>query len=112
MKKFLLLSISIFFQLNLLFSQQWVATFNKSDVQQSLYYEYNWNSLWSKIQSKWDEGYRVIDISYGNGTWVATFNKSDVQQSLQYEYNWNNLWSKIQSKWDEGYRVINISFGY
>jgi len=111
MKKFLLITISLLFQLNLVFSQQWVATFNKGNEQQSIRYETNWNSLWSQIQSKWNEGYDVIDITYGDGTWVATFKKGNEQQSLRYESNWNSLWSQIQSKWNEGYDVIDITYG-
>ena len=60
------------------FAQRWMLTFSKGTGYGPQ--AYNWtargvSNASDKIKDRWDAGYDVVDLAFGNDTWLITFAK-------------------------------------
>jgi len=63
------------------------------------------------IKQRWDEGYHITNLIYGDGIWAAVFS-----QRTNYTYQVLVTGSEfpkdvIEQKWDEGSRVMDLAYG-
>jgi len=64
------------------------------------------------IKLGWDEGYDILDISFGGDYWSLVMDKDiNVGKQRWFTCGYSELKSTIQKYWDEGYRIQDISYG-
>ncbi|HRQ38080.1 MAG TPA: protein kinase [Chloroflexota bacterium] len=63
------------------------------------------------IQAKWDEGFRLTDLAYGNETWASIMSQNSPYGRQTWKTSAAFPGDYIQEKWDEGFRVTNLAYG-
>jgi len=104
----------ILFFCNEIKAQTWFAVYNKSNSVSSWAYEYrpNLSQLEAAIKQRGNNGFNIVDVSYGNGTWFAVFNKSTRVSGWAYDYRSSlpQLESVISKTGNNGYNLIGVNF--
>ncbi|MBL1131396.1 MAG: hypothetical protein D8M54_23250, partial [Chloroflexi bacterium] len=63
------------------------------------------------IQVKWDEGFRMTDLAYGNDVWAAVMSQNSPYGRQTWKTSALFPGDTIQQKWDEDFRVTNLIYG-
>ncbi|MDM8525860.1 S41 family peptidase [Desulfococcaceae bacterium HSG8] len=63
------------------------------------------------IQEKWDEGYDISKMAYGDGSWTVVMSQGSGYdyQSYYADYYFPEVY--IYGEWDEGYHITDLSYG-
>ncbi|MCL4265580.1 MAG: serine/threonine protein kinase [Anaerolineae bacterium] len=63
------------------------------------------------IQVKWDEGFRITDLAYGDDAWATIMSQNSPYGRQTWKTSALFPGDTIQEKWDEGFRVTNLTYG-
>ncbi|NER82555.1 MAG: S8 family serine peptidase [Leptolyngbya sp. SIO1D8] len=76
------------------------------------------NSFTQQIEERWDQGYELTDVEYGDGRWFGVFGQTDRPNAYSYSIKTNDTEAKINSftqqieeRWDQGYELIDVEYG-
>jgi serine/threonine-protein kinase len=63
------------------------------------------------IQTKWDEGFRVTDLAYGNENWAMVMTQNSPYGRQAWKTSVAFPGDYIEEKWAEGFHVTSLAYG-
>ncbi len=63
------------------------------------------------IDSRWQEGYDLGSVAYGDKTWFGVFPKRPPVTGYEYRLSVNELIDAINQKWKEGFDLGSVTYG-
>lgn len=67
------------------------------------------------IETKWDEGYSITEVTYGGGKWAVVMTEMDQQIDQPLPQSWSKRSAfpedVIEERWDEGYSITDLAYG-
>ncbi|MEM6253803.1 MAG: S8 family serine peptidase, partial [Cyanobacteria bacterium P01_D01_bin.156] len=63
------------------------------------------------IEERWEDGFDLIDVEYGNGTWFGVFNQSNERQGFFNRNDFTDFTQTIEEWWEDGFDLIDVEYG-
>jgi serine/threonine protein kinase len=72
----------------------------------------NYVEAHDSIVGKWDEGFRISELVYADGTWVAVMSAGTniTGQTIKKENSYDEVRDYIVKKWGEGFRISELVY--
>ncbi|MEM9216665.1 MAG: leishmanolysin-related zinc metalloendopeptidase [Cyanobacteria bacterium P01_F01_bin.150] len=67
--------------------------------------------LGDAIATRWDEGYDLVNVEYGEGAWFSLFGEDIGRGAYAQSRSFSNLLQDISDYWDQGYELIDMGYG-
>ncbi|HMP88358.1 MAG TPA: hypothetical protein PKE63_13850, partial [Lacibacter sp.] len=63
-----------------------------------------------EIKELWDKGYRITDISYGNGQWALVMSKGTGLNQQMWNTGDEFPGKKIEEYWNKGHNIYKLTY--
>ncbi len=66
------------------------------------------------IRDRWDDGYQVTKLEYGEGRWFALFDKNIrwSEEAYSSTYGWERFRLTLKKYWKKDFDIIGIASGW